>query len=274
MWAIIAPPPYKLSEVELAISNRVNEIYKPGVIGYDLKLAVLSLMNGIKKELKLPSFMQLCNITTLFKNKGSRLEMDNDRGIFILSVLRKILDKLIYNDKIKDIDQGMSDSNIGARKHRNIKNHLFVVYGIINSVLHEEKSCVDISIYDLEKAFDAMWLEDCLNDLYDTLPTNQQDDKLALVYETNRTNLVAVKTPVGLTERVVIEKIVTQGGTFGPIECSNSIDKIGQKCFNRGEHFFNCKKIVRVLPLSMVDDILTISKCGNDSLALNTVLNA
>ena len=82
--------------------------------------------------------------------------------------MRKIFDKLIYNDKYKDIDAGMSDSNIGARRQKNIKNHLFVVYGIINSILHEEKSCIDICIYDLEKSFDALWLEDCLIDQYDT----------------------------------------------------------------------------------------------------------
>ena len=222
----------------------------------------------------MPTFMQLSNITTLYKNKGSRFDMDNDRGIFILTVFRKIFDKLIYNDKYEDIDTGMSDSNIGARKQKNIKNHLFIVYGIINSVLNEENFCIDISVYDLEKAFDALWLEDCLNDLYDTLPEDQHDDKLALVYESNRNNLVAIKTAVGLTKRVNMEKIVTQGGTFGPIECSNSIDKIGQKCFNNGEHLFLYKKMVSVMPLSFVDDLLSISKCGTDSLSLNTYINA
>ena len=179
----------------------LNELFKPGVMGKDLKKAVLQLMNGVKLEMVLPTMMELSNITTLYKNKGSRFEMNNERGIFILSVLRKILDKLIYNDKYQDIDLGMSDSNIGARRRKNIKNHLFVVYGIINSILNEEKSCIDICIYDLEKAFD------CLIDLYDTLPEDQCDDKLALVYEANRSNLVAVKTEVGLTDRVIIEKL-------------------------------------------------------------------
>ena len=252
----------------------LNELFKPGVIGCDLKEAVLQLMNGIKREMVVPSMMQLSNITTLYKNKGSRFDIENERGIFILTVLRKIFDKLIYNDKYQDIDQGMSDSNIGARRQKNIKNHLFVVYGIINSIINEEKSCIDICIYDLEKAFDALWLEDCLIDLYDTLPEEQHDDKLALVYEANRSNLVAVKTAVGLTERVNIEKVVTQGGTFGPIECANSIDKVGQKCYNKGEHLFVYKKMVRVLPLSMIDDLLTISRCGTASLALNTYVNA
>ena len=252
----------------------INELFKPVVGGQGLLLAVLELIKGIKKEMQFPNFLQVYNITPLLKNKGSRFCMDTERGIFILAVLRKIFDKLIYNDKYEDIDAGMSDSNIGARKQQNIKNHLFVVYGVINSVINEEKSCIDLCVYDIQKAFDALWLEDCLNDMYDTLPEKQHDDKLALVYESNRNNMVAVKTAVGLTNRVNMENIVTQGGTFGPIECANSIDKIGQKCYNNGEHLFLYKKMVNILPLSYVDDLLTLSRCGTDSLTLNTYINA
>ena len=92
------------------------------------------------------------------------------------------------------------------------------------------KEQVDIMIYDLIQAFDALWLQDCLNDIYDILPKNMRDKKLALVYELNRKNLVAVNTPVGITERVNIPEVVQQGGGWGPIECSVSIDKIGRKC--------------------------------------------
>ena len=84
--------------------------------------------------------------------------MDSDRGIFNLTTLKRILDKLIYFDKYSDIDQNMSDSNIGARKDRNIKNHLFMIYGIINSVVKGNEECVDIQIYDIEKDFDGLWL--------------------------------------------------------------------------------------------------------------------
>ena len=101
-----------------------------------------------------------------------------------------------------------------------------------------EDSCVDIQIYDLEQAFDALWLEDCMNDLYDSLPGGQRDDKLALIYETNVNNLVAVNTGMGQTERIAIPRIVQQGVGWGPMECSNSIDSIGKKCENRGIHSY------------------------------------
>ena len=93
----------------------------------------------------------------------------------------------------------MSDSNIGARKGRNVKDHLFLIYGIINSVVNGSEPSIDIQIYDLEKAFDALWLEDCMIDAYNTLPSGARDDKLAVLYESNAENLVAVNTAVGLT---------------------------------------------------------------------------
>ena len=98
----------------------INEIFKPGVIGKDLKFAMIDLFNGVKSEFCLPTFLQFANITTIYKKKGSRQDLNNDRGIFVVSVMRMILDGLIYDEKYPDVDMNMSDSNIGARKNRNI----------------------------------------------------------------------------------------------------------------------------------------------------------
>ena len=117
-----------------------------------------------------------------------------------------------------------------------------------------------------------MWLEDCLNDLVDTLPEEDRDDKVALLHETNQVNMVAVKTAAGLTQRENIPNIVQQGGTWGSMLCSNSVDTLGKKCRDRGEHYYLYKGTARILPLSFVDDINGIAKCGMDSLALNTFI--
>ena len=208
----------------------INELFKPGIIGDDLKSSTLCLMNSVKSKLFVPTNMQLSNIITIFKSTGSRLDMSSDRGIFVLPVLRKILDKLTYHDKYPELDIGMSDSNIGGRKNKNIRNHLFIIYGVINSVIQGEDKCVDIQVYDLEQCFDALWLEDCLNDLYDSLPDGSCDDKLALVYKTKENNLVAINTGVGQTERFEVPRIVQQVGGWGPMECSNIVDTIGKRC--------------------------------------------
>ena len=77
-----------------------------------------------------------------------------------------------------------------------------------------------------------------------------------------------------MTDRVDINRIVTQGGVWGPIQCSNQIDKLGGECEKRNIHLFTYKGTVKVMPLAMVDDILAIAHCGFKSLAVNTFINS
>ena len=142
----------------------INDLFKPGVIGQDLKRSLLQLLNGVKYNCFIPDFVEWANIASVYKGKGDRMDLTNDRGIFLVTVIRSILMRLIYNDKFEVIDSNMSDSNVGARKGMNIRNHIFVINGIINSVLQDKSKAVDIQILDYKQCFDSMWLEDTLND--------------------------------------------------------------------------------------------------------------
>ena len=62
-------------------------------------------MNLVLDYLFIPEYMECADITSIFKNKGSRMELSGDRGIFILGVLIKILDKLLYLDKYQDLEK-------------------------------------------------------------------------------------------------------------------------------------------------------------------------
>ena len=83
-----------------------------------------------------PQEVLMSDITCIYKKKRSRMDMENDKGIFGLSIFKKMIDKLIYLEKYPLLDANMSDSNIGARKKRNIKNHLFIIHVIINSLVN------------------------------------------------------------------------------------------------------------------------------------------
>ena len=182
------------------------------------------LFNKLKTEQVIPAFMQLADVVAIYKGKGDKSSLENDRGIFILNIFRSILMKLIYQDKYDIIDENMSDSNVGARRKKSIRNHLFILNGIINDVVNSKKKCIDILIVDYKQCFDALWLDECINDLF---KAGLQDDHLALIYKANSENQVAVKTPFGKTGREMVEKIVLQGEVFGPLECSVSIDSFG-----------------------------------------------
>ena len=136
-----------------------------------------------------------------YKGKGDRKSLDNERGIFILVIERMIADKVNYNDCYETINQNMCDSQIGGRKKRSIRNHLFIFYSIINSVINGGASPIDITAFDVEKCFDGLWLKECLNDLF---KLGIRDDRLALVQESNTNNKISVVTPLGKTEEVDI----------------------------------------------------------------------
>ena len=87
-------------------------------------------------------------------------ELENDGGIFLSTVFKKVLDKVTYNDYYKTTDSNMSDSNIGARKKHNVRNHLFIVNGIVNNVMKSKTKCVEIQVFDLVMAFDSLWMEE------------------------------------------------------------------------------------------------------------------
>ena len=136
---------------------------------------------------------------------------------------RSIIDNLIYNDYYEIIDQNMSDSNVGGRRDRNIRDNLFIVYGIINFAL-KEKLEIDLNLYDLAKCFDSMWFQETMNDLWDV---GVQDEKFALIAKMNENCRIAVKTPVGITDRFELEEIEMQGTKFSNIKCSyNAQNKI------------------------------------------------
>ena len=52
------------------------------------------------------------------------------------------------------------------------------------------------------------------------------------------------------------------------------MDKIGEKCVEKGKHLYYYKGRVSVMPLAMVDDILGIAKCEEHSVDLNTTINS
>ena len=126
--------------------------------------------------------MKLANITSLWKKKGSRSDLKNDRGIFVMTVFRMIMDRILYNEYFPSLEENMSPSNIGAMKNKNIRNHLFILNGIINSVIQGEEDCIDVQIYYVEQCFDALWLADCMLDLHSATPQSQHNDRLAMIY--------------------------------------------------------------------------------------------
>ena len=247
----------------------INEIFKIGVIGEDLKKSLLLLFNRLKEEQIIPIFMNYANVTTVPK-KGSKLLLENERGIFRVSVLRSILMRLIYNEKYEEIDGNMSDYQMGARKNKGCRNNIFLINGIIHDVMtSKKKTPVLFQIYDYKQMFDAMHLEKAISDIYDV---GVSDDNLSLLYKANNDVRMAVNTPDGLTDRQRVENVVLQGDTWGSLLASVQVDWICKEVANTDYGYKYMDKLPVTL-LGLVDDLIGVSEVGYKAQQLNAVLN-
>ena len=84
------------------------------------------------------------------------------RRLFRVIVFRNILYRLIFNNEYETIDKNLTDSNVGGRKNRKIRDNIFVLNEIINSVKRGSEDPVDVIVTDVEKCFDAIWAQECI----------------------------------------------------------------------------------------------------------------
>ena len=249
----------------------IREVFMDGSMREDLKKSMLILCNNIKLTREIPKFMQTTNICAIYKGRGDRSSLESDRGIFLITIFRTILMKMVYKKKYSIIEQSLSDSNIGARKHKNIRNHIFVVNSVLHDVLQKKsRNPVDLMVLDYKQMFDSECLFECMNDLYEA---GVKDDIFPLIYESNRRSYVAVQTPHGISRREIFEELVMQGDVLSPLISSIQVDTIGKECLENKKHLYYFKNIVPIPPLGMIDDLLTISECGDKTKLINEYIN-
>ena len=164
------------------------------------------------------------------------------------SVLRTILMKIIHERTYEKVSFSMTESQIGAKKGKNVRNHIFVINSIISDVLSSvKKPPIDLCVMDYSQMFEEGYI--CLNALYEA---GVQDDIFALISEANGNNVISVKTPNGVTTRGTISNKIMQGDVLGPLVSSNMVDKfIGKAALETGNSYLY-KNRVQIPPLALV----------------------
>ena len=172
------------------------------------------------------------------------------------------------------IDDSMSCSNIGARRKRNIRDHIFV----LNSVLHEiekSKQPLDAEIFGVSRCFDKMWAHKTSNNIYEAGLVN---DQFVLMSRSIEKCEVYVKTQWGsLCEKFDVENVEMQGGVLAPLRCSVQIDSLGQDIMSdltRNRELYRYMNCVPIPPMAMIDDVITITECGPSSIVLKATVQS
>ena len=209
--------------------------------------------------------MEVCNIMSIYKQKGSHKEFNSYRGIFRVTVLRSLIYRMMYNDNYPTIDENLTDGSVGARKSRNIRDHIFVLNAISNSIINGQMAPIQVSVTDVKKCIDKLWLQSTINALYEAGITNHT---LNILYLENSNAQIAIKINNKFTRRVHVKDVVMQGSVWGSIKCTTTMDKLNKELMKEYhlEYYYKNDKEIPIGVLGMVDDQLDIAECGDQAI--------
>ena len=107
------------------------------------------------------------------------------------------------------------------------------------------------TFYDIEKCFDSLWLQDCINSLWDN---GVQDDSLYFIYLSSKKVSFSINTPLDRTDPYVSENLVKQGTVLGPVLNNCSLDRVPKE--GSGYQM----RLVNIKSLEFVDDIADVNR--------------
>ena len=64
---------------------------------------------------------------------------------------------MIFIENCTTIDDNLTDGSVGARKNRNIRDNMFVLNAISNSITNGNMKPIQLSVTDVKKFFDKLW---------------------------------------------------------------------------------------------------------------------
>ena len=197
-----------------------NEMLKNG--GEEMERSIGKMFQKIHDAGTVPKQWDEMQIKSLYKNKGSRSEMKNRRGIFLTNIISKLFERVLLRRTEEHIEMDISQS--GGTKGRSTADNWQALVAILdNNRRLSQKTFLVLA--DAEKCFDKLWLKDCLIDLQEA---GMREKEIKLLYNMNKAAKITVLTPAGKTKEIDVSEIVKQGTIFGPIMCCVNSVKVNE----------------------------------------------
>ena len=232
-------------------SDIKNEILKRG--GEPMATLVYPLVLQFWRSEKVAEQWNNGIISSIWKKKGDRENLNNHRGITVSSGVGTIPEEILDTRIQKSIQ--FTQFQAGGRKGCSPVDHIFIIRGIISYALQTKRKII-LTMYDVEKAYDRADIEDMLYIAW----KDGVRGKLWRLTRALSTGLSAIiKTKHGNTRTVKRESGGKQGGKLIVTLFSRLMDELShemQKNKNVGVSI-GSKEINDLL---YVDDALTIAE--------------
>ena len=219
-------------------------------------------------EEKFPPSFDRTTLHQIFKGKGLREELSNNRFIHSKEWLPRTCDFLVV-EKIKPfIVKGTSKFQIGGIEKHRPQEHLFSVKSVL-AMYSENNINIIFQLYDIQKYFDKENLRDAMNTLYQI---GVEPQMYRAWFNLNKNTVIRVKTGTGYSEWADAGELIGQGTGGGALVSSVNLDKDMEEFFGGSSSEVTYGEL-RLQPLMFQDDVVRMAvdlgsaRAGNERLA-------
>ena len=234
-----------------ATTDLKNEFMKRGE--KEMVEVMTELMSEVWRREQIPEKWNEGYITSVWKKKGDREEMKNQRGITVSSGVSTIMEELV-NDRIIE-NVSFTQAQGGGKKGSMTCDHLFILYALI-SLNKKKRKKIILTFYDVQKAYDHADVHDMLNILWEK---GVRGKTWRIVKMLNENLTARIKTRYGMTRKINRETGGKQGGKTTTTMFAKMMDILPEKMMenlNLGVKLGNAK----IAALLWVDDVVTIAQ--------------
>ena len=246
-------------EIKQAIANKKrrkattdwrNEILKRG--GSPMIEMIYPVVEAFWNEEKTPKHWNQGIISNVWKGKGDRECMSNQRGITVSSSIGNIAEEILTNRLMKTIT--FTQAQAGGRPGASPIDHIFILKSLISIALKKGMELM-ITFYDIKKAYDRASMDDMLYTLYQ----NGFDGKVWRLTKAMNVNLTArAKTKAGLTREIKREKGGKQGGKLMVPMFAKMMDMLTSELADINNLGIDVEG-VKINCMEYVDDVITLA---------------
>ena len=260
-----------LLKVELGNKSVYRDVVKAGWL---FKRAYFDFLNKIYVTEKIPVKFQSTELMQLFKNKGSRNELKNNRFIHLKQHGPKILERMIMTKLERRMSAATPDFQIGGQKLSSTTEHLVT---LISYMRHLEKTQGGgiTQFLDIKACFDVIELRDILKETSRSGVVGKPLRNIAQFTDQVKINIQGDES--GNTKTVF--NSAGQGSGYAPVGTSLTMatvieDQIKEKSIETGKETINSVKNIKLSPLMYVDDIAKTCKTPIESKEMGEVITS
>ena len=181
---------------------------------------LLKVYGYVERSRRLPRTMGLGVVTLIYKNKGSKLELENYRPISVLNNDYKLLTRVFANRLKEVVGKVIGASQSYSIPGRDIADNISTIREVIKFMKHDGKGGIVASV-DLSKAFDRVEHDFLFKTLEGFGFGERMVGWIRCIYAEARS---CVKINGVLTDSFRLERSVRQGCPLSPILYALSVE--------------------------------------------------